>query len=69
MLTVEQFFPVKWVLHGMSRKTLAKHTHWLWREHGIERAKKCISHAHWIGVYPVRWRDANGNWKEVQHGN
>ena len=63
-MTSEQFFPTRWVLHGMTRQQLAAHVRELRRIGGNNIAKKCVYHAHWVGVYPVvgsaRWINRYG---------
>lgn len=49
-MTPEQFFPFRWVLHGVSRVVLARHILSLPREY----RKKCLYEAHRIGVYPIK---------------
>ena len=50
-ITLEQFFPTRWILRGMTRDEFGQH---LRKLHRIDRklVKKCISHAYWVGVYP-----------------
>ena len=52
----EQFFPTRWILRGMARQEFADH---LRRLRAINRklARKCVYHAHWVGVYPARTVD------------
>ena len=52
-MNAEQFFPTRWVLNGMTRTALASHLRQL-RKIDLTLARKCVSHAHWVGVYPVR---------------
>ena len=51
-MTTEQFFPTRWILYGMSRDCFAEHLRGL-RKIDKALARKCVYHAHWIGVYPV----------------
>jgi hypothetical protein len=52
-MKTEEFFPFRWVLNKVSRKELAAHVKKL---HSLDKllAKKCIAHAHWVGVYPEK---------------
>jgi hypothetical protein len=51
-MTLEQFFPTRWVIRGIAcRSEFAQHLRRL-RRTDKQLARKCIGHAYWVGVYP-----------------
>lgn len=52
----QQLLPFRWVLDGIhSRKQFADHLRRL-RRIDRKRARDCLSHASWVGVYPFKRR-------------
>ncbi len=67
-MTQEQFFPTRWVLHGIpSRDTFADHLRKLRNASGRTTASKCIHHAHWCNVYPRKrnWTRDNSRFQQI----
>jgi hypothetical protein len=51
-----QFLPLRWVLDGIHcRKQFAEHLRRL-RRTDPKRARDCLAHASWVGVYPLKRR-------------
>lgn len=62
-MTPEQFVPTRWICgQRPGRKRIAEHLKSMRRLHGNEMARKCVYQLHWIGIYPVRWLNANGEY-------
>lgn len=53
MINAEEFFPTSLVLRP-TRQKLAEHLWRVWRVHGLETAQKVVSHAKYVGSYPVK---------------
>lgn len=52
-MTLEQFFPTRWVIRGIAcRNEFAQHLRRL-RQADKQLARKCLHHAYWVGVYPM----------------
>lgn len=51
-LDVDDYFPIRFLLRGVSRVEFSKHLTKLRKSHGIAVAKKSLDHAYKCGILP-----------------